>query len=146
VVDWIISTVFSHKFFQQKEQSMSNKVVTILEVAAKDFVKGLRIIMPYAATAGEVAVAEFAPALGPLFNQTVSAIITAEQSGAAIKGGLTSPQKLQAVVGLMGPLIAQGLADAGKANDTPAVEGYVNSVLAVLQAAPAPAAAAPAAS
>lgn len=120
---------------------MSNKFVSVLKAVAADFLKGLRAILPYAATAGEVAVADFAPALGPLFNQTVAAVVTAEQSGAAIKGGLTGPQKLSAVVGIMGPLISQGLADAGKSSDTPAVEGYVNSVVAVLNAAPAPSAA-----
>jgi hypothetical protein len=122
---------------------MSNKVLTFLEAVGKDFVKGLDVLLPYAATTGETAVALFAPALGPLFNQTVNAVITAEQSAAVIsKQSGTGPSKLAAVVSIAGPLIAQGLAVAGKSSDTAAVQGYINSVVTVLNTAPAPAPAA----
>lgn len=116
-----------------------NKFESFLVTAGKDFEKGLTVILPWAEGAGEVAVAAFAPSLGPLFNSTVSAVVTAEQSAAAVsKQTGSGASKLSAVVGLMGPLIAQGLKDAGKASDTAAVESYVNAVVAVLNAAPAP--------
>jgi hypothetical protein len=119
---------------------MSNKFVSFLETAGKDFEKGLAVILPWAAGAGEVAVAAFAPSLGPMFNSTVSAVVLAEQSAAAAgKQTGSGASKLSAVVTLIGPLIAQGLKDAGKANDVAAVQAYVNSVVAVLNAAPTPA-------
>jgi hypothetical protein len=118
---------------------MSNKFVSFLEAAGKDFEKFLNVVLPYASTAGEVAVAAFAPSLGPLFNSTVSAVVTAEQAAAAAgKQTGSGASKLASVVTLMGPLISQGLKDAGKASDDTAVQGYVNSVVAVLNAAPAP--------
>jgi hypothetical protein len=118
---------------------MSNKFVSFLEAAGKDFGNFLSKVLPYAETAGEVAVAAFAPSLGPLFNSTVNAVVTAEQAAAAVgKQAGSGASKLASVVTLMGPLISQGLKDAGKASDDTAVQGYVNSVVAVLNAAPAP--------
>ena len=117
---------------------MTNKFVSWLEAVGKDFQKGLSFLLPWAAGAGEVAVSAFAPALGPMFNSTVSAVVLAEQKYAVLKQQTGSgPSKLKDVVTLMGPVIAQGLADAGRANDAPAVQTYVNSVVAVLNAAPA---------
>ena|ERR1035437_8663118 len=119
---------------------MSNKFVSFLEAVGRDFAKGLHYILPIAATSGEVAIAAFAPSLGPLFNATVSAVVLAEQKAAALKQQSgTGAQKLADVLQLMEPVIAQGLADAGKANDKASVVGYVNSVVQVLNAAPAPA-------
>jgi hypothetical protein len=118
---------------------MSNKFVSFLEAVGRDFQKGLLAILPYAAGPAEVAVAAFAPALGPMFNTTVSAVVLAEQKYAALKLQTgTGASKLADVVQLIGPVVSQGLADAGKANDTAAVAGYINSVVAVLNAAPAP--------
>jgi hypothetical protein len=120
---------------------MSNKFVSWLETAGKDFETGLVKILPWASGAGEVAVAAFAPALGPMFNSTVAAVALAEQKYTALgKQTGSGASKLADVVGLMEPVISKGLADAGKASDTAAVTGYVNSVVAVLNAAPAPAA------
>lgn len=115
-------------------------VKTFLSTVGKDFKRFLTVVMPWAETAGEVAVADFAPALGPMFNATVSAVVTAEQAAAAAGTQSTGTAKLSAVVNLMGPLIKQGLADAGKASDDAAVQTYINSVVQVLNAAPAPAA------
>jgi len=110
-----------------------------LEAVGRDFKKGLLAAMPYIETSGELAVSIFAPGVGPLFNQTVSAVITAEQSAAAVgKQSGTGLQKLASVVQLMGPLIAQGLTDAGKSSDTASVEAYINSVVMILNAAPSP--------
>jgi hypothetical protein len=119
---------------------MANRFVSFLEKVGKDFLKGLNFIMPYAETAGEVAVGIFAPGLGPLFNQTVNAVITAEQAAAAVgKQSGTGVQKLASVVQLMGPLIAQGLSDAGMQNDEAAVQAYINSIVTILNSIPAPA-------
>jgi hypothetical protein len=119
---------------------MSSKFVSFLETVGRDFKKGLNFVLPYAATAGETAVAIFAPQLGPLFNQTVSAVVTAEQNAAALgKQSGTGAQKLASVVQLMGPLIQQGLSDAGQAADDAAVQNYINAIVTILNAAPAPA-------
>jgi hypothetical protein len=137
-------TDFFLEFLQQHypdlgEKNMSNKFVSFLESVGKDFKKFLAFVLPYAAGPGEVAIAAFAPALGPMFNATVAAVVTAEQSAAAVGKQVGSgAQKLASVVQLMGPLIAQGLADAGKPNDNTAVQGYITSVVNVLNAAPAP--------
>lgn len=115
---------------------MSNKFVSFLKTVGKDF---LKYVIPWAATAGEVAVAAFVPALGPMFNQTVSAVVLAEQKYAALGTAKAGPQKLADVLQIMEPVIAQGLADAGKPNDTASVTAYINSVVTVLDAAPPPA-------
>lgn len=116
---------------------MSNKFVSILETAAKNFNADLKKILPWLATTGEAAVAVFAPAASPMFNATVGAVLTAEQNAAAVgqsKG--TGPQKLSAVVGIVGNLVKQGLADAGQTNDEAAVTKYVNSVVTILNTTP----------
>jgi hypothetical protein len=111
---------------------------SFLETVGKDFKKGLDAILPYAETVGEAAVAAYAPALGPLFNQTVNAVVTAEQAAAAVgKQTGSGVSKLAAVVGLIGPLIEQGLKDAGKSASATDVANYVNSVVTILNTAPA---------
>lgn len=115
---------------------MSNKFLSLLKTIGRDF---LKYVIPWAATAGEVAVAAFVPALGPMFNQTVSAVIMAEQKYVALGTVKAGPQKLADVLQIMEPVIAQGLADAGKTNSTADVENYINSVVTILDAAPPPA-------
>lgn len=116
---------------------MSNKFISFLETVGKDFEKGLEAILPYAATSGEVAIATFAPQLGPLFNSTVAAVVLAEQKQAALGSQNGSgAQKSADVLQIMGPVIAQVLADAGKSKDNTAVQAYINGVVAVLNAAP----------
>lgn len=118
---------------------MTNKFVSFLEAVGRDFENGLSVVLPFIETAGEAAIATFVPALGPLFNQTVSAVVTAEQAAAAIgKQSGTGVQKAAAVVVLVGPLIEQALIDAGKPSDATAVQNYVNSIVAILNLAPAP--------
>src|SRR5581483_5556754 len=112
---------------------MGNKFVSFLEAVGKDFVKGLNVILPLAQTGGEVAVSLFAPSLGPLFNSTVHAVITAEQNAAALgKQSGTGAQKLAAVISIAGGLIKQGLTDLGKAADDAAVQNYINAVVTIL--------------
>lgn len=109
-----------------------------LQKIGEDFKKGLDVILPWAETAGKVAVSIYAPALGPLFNQTVCAVALVEQKFAALgKQAGTGASKLADVLQIAGPLIKQGLADAGKDSDDAAVQGYINGVVAVLNAAPA---------
>jgi hypothetical protein len=119
------------------------KFVTWLEKIGRDFEKGFTEVAPYVEDAGEAAVALFIPKLSPLFNQTVSAVITAEQSAAAAgQQSGTGTQKLGSVVQLMGPLIKQVLTDVGKPADDAAVENYINAIVTILNAVPAPASAA----
>jgi hypothetical protein len=116
---------------------MANKFVSFLEAVGKDFKKVLDFILPYAETAGEVAVSIFAPELGTLFNQTVNAVVTAEQAAAAVGKQIGSgASKLASVVMLMGPLIKQALQDAGKPNDDVAVQAYITSIVTILNAIP----------
>lgn len=118
-----------------------NRFVSFLEKVGHDFKVGLDKVLPIAATAGEVAVSMFAPGASTLFNQTMAAVVTAEQSAAAVgnQSG-TGTQKLASVVSLMGPLIAQALADVGKPNDDASVQKYISAVVTVLNAIPAPSA------
>lgn len=112
---------------------------SFLSAVGHDFKRFLDAILPFAATSGEVAVSIFAPALGGLFNSTVNAVITAEQAAAALgKQSGSGPQKAVTVLQLMGPLIKQGLTDAGRAADDVAVQKYIDAVVTILNAAPAP--------
>lgn len=115
---------------------------SLMQHIGHDIKVGLEFILPYAQTAtGKVAVSLLAPSLGPLFNQTVAAVATAEQAAVAVKnagGSLTGQQKAASVVQLMGPLIKQVLTDAGKPADDAAVQKYIDSVVTILNTAPAP--------
>ena len=119
---------------------MTNKLVGFLEAAGHDFKNGLMHIVPYTLPiiegAGSVAISIFAPELGPLFNQVVAAVVTAEQSSAAQGKTKAGAEKLSTVVQLVGPLIKAVLADLGKANDDAAVSEYVNAVVSILNAIP----------
>jgi hypothetical protein len=120
---------------------MSSKFVSILEAVGKDIVKDFNKVLPIAAGIGEAAVAVYAPTLSPMYNATVNAVLTAEKSAAVLKQTGTGTQKMAAVVAIAGPLISQGLSDAGLPADATAVNGYVNSVVTILKTTPAPAAA-----
>lgn len=118
---------------------MPNKFVSILEHIGQEFQKGLKIILPYAETAGAVAVQIFFPALGPAYNSTVGAIALAEQKYAALgQQSGTGPQKLADVLRIVQPVVAQALSDAGKASDQTAVINYINSVVNILNSIPQP--------
>ena len=111
---------------------------SFLQKVGEDFKKGLLVSLPVAETAGEVAVAEFAPALGPAFNATVHIVALVEQKYAALgKQTGSGPSKLADALQIGEPLIAQFLADAGKDHDTAAVTKFINEVVDILNAAPA---------
>ena len=113
---------------------------SFLTKVGEDFKKGLDFILPWAESVGEVAVSIYAPALGPLFNSTVCAVATAEQNFAALgKQNGTGASKLASVTQIAGGLIKQGLADAGRESSDAAVQSYINAVVQILNAAPAPA-------
>jgi hypothetical protein len=116
-----------------------NRFVSFLEALGHDFKTGFTKAMPIIETAGETAVSIFAPGASALFNQTVAAAITAEQSAAAVGQQGNDVQKLSAVASLMGPLIKQALADVGKTADDAAVEKYISAVVTILGAIPVPA-------
>ena len=115
---------------------------SFLQTVGSDFKKVFE--SPWTQKAEQIAGAALTiafPPLGAAFNLTTSAVIMAEQKYAALgKQNGTGPQKLADVLTISEPVIAQALADAGKDHDTAAVTAYINSVVAVLNAAPAPAA------
>jgi hypothetical protein len=114
--------------------------VSWLDAVGHDFKVGLDKILPWAEGAGETAVAIFAPQLGPVFNATVAAVATVEQKFSAMGQQTGSGvQKLAEATTIVGPLIAQALTDAGKTANIPAVQGYINAVVSILNASPAPA-------
>ncbi len=113
--------------------------ISVLKAIGHGFKKGLDFVLPWAEGAGRVAVGLFAPSLGPLYNSTVMAVALAEQKYVALgQQSGSGAQKLADVLQLMEPVIAAGLADAGKEHDQAAVIAYINSVVTVLNAAPAP--------
>lgn len=119
---------------------MSNKFVSFLKTVGHDLKWFLDHVLPYAATTGAVAVSVFAPGLGPLYNATVQAVITAEQSAAVVAnagGTMTGQQKAEAVFKLIGPIISQGLKDAGKDASDASVQKFIDSVVLILDTAPA---------
>jgi hypothetical protein len=110
---------------------------SIMQAIGHDIKKAFDFIMPWAATTGAAAISVYAPQLGPLYNATVQAVLTAEAKWAAIgKSSGTGQQKLADVVQSIGPLISQGLIDAGKPGDDAAVQRYISSVVTVLNTAP----------
>jgi len=114
--------------------------ISVLDAIGHDFKTGLDKILPWATGAGQVAVDIFAPTLGPLFQSTVAAVANVEQKFAAMGQQTgTGVQKLAEAATIMGPMISQALTIAGKTADQAAVNGYINAVVAVLNAAPAPA-------
>ncbi len=116
-----------------------NKFVSFLDHVGHDIKVGLDKVLPIAATAGEAAIGIFFPGMGPLFNQTVAAVATAEQNAIAIgQGSGSGVQKSASVIQLMGGLIKQGLADLGRPNDDAAVQKYIDEVVAILKTIPAP--------
>lgn len=116
-----------------------NRFVSFLEHVGRGFKKGLDIVLPVASGLGEMAVSVFAPTLGPLFNQTVAAVVTAEQNATAIgKSTGSGPQKLASVISLMEGLIKQALADVGKPQDDAEVEKYISAIVTILNIMPAP--------
>jgi len=117
--------------------SEKEKFESFLKAVGRDFKKAL----PWVKTVGEAAVSAFFPGMSALFNQTVNAVVTAQQNGEVIAlggGTLTDEQKVAAVVQLMGPLIAQALTDAGRASDAADVENYIKAVIQILDTTPAP--------
>lgn len=81
------------------------------------------------------------PGMGPLFNLTVQAVLTAEQNFASIsKSSGNGTQKLAAVMAAAGNLITQGLKDAGVSDvNEQKVQDYIGAVVKVLNTTPAPA-------
>lgn len=112
---------------------------SVMKAIGHGFKRGLDFILPWAEGAGQVAVGIFAPGLGALYHSTVVAVSLAEQNAVAIgKADGSGPQKSAAVVQLIGGLIKQGLEDAGKQSDEAAVQAYIDAIVKILNAAPAP--------
>jgi hypothetical protein len=114
---------------------------SVMEHFGHDLKVGLEHLFPYLLTTGQVAVDMFFPGVSALYKQTVASVITAEQAAVAVKdagGSMTGQQKAAAVFGLMGPIIKQGLIVAGKEGSDAEVQKYIDSVVLILNTAPAP--------
>ena len=108
---------------------------SVLQKIGEDFEK----VLPWLEKGGQV-LAVFDPSLGALFNTTVNIVGTVEQKYAALgQQSGTGTAKLADALQIGLPVIAQGLKLAGKSSTTADVTNYVNAVVAVLNAAPAPA-------
>ena len=115
--------------------------ISFLKAVGHDFKRGLDFLLfnPYVQAAEGVAFNVLLPGLGPIFNSTKAAVVLAEQKAAALgKQDGTGVQKLADVLQIMEPVIAQALKDAGKDSSTESVKAYINSVVQVLNMAPAP--------
>jgi hypothetical protein len=107
---------------------------SFLQKVGEDFAKALPWIEK-----GASIVTLFDPALGTLFNTTLNIVATVEQKYAALgKQSGTGVQKLADAILIGEPVIAQGLKLAGKSSDTASVTNYINAVVQVANAAPAP--------
>ena len=114
--------------------------VSVMKTIGKDVEK--IFLSPWFQTGVHVAegvVGLAVPALGPAFNLTMQAVMTAEANFAAIgQQNGTGPQKLASVIQTSGNLIAQALKDAGVSNvSQQTVAGYIGSVVTILNATPA---------
>lgn len=78
------------------------------------------------------------PALGPAFNLTMQAVMTAEANFAAVgQSSGTGPQKLSAVIAASGNVISQALKDAGVSDvNQQKVSDYISSVVTILNTVP----------
>jgi hypothetical protein len=110
-----------------------NKFISFMEHIGHDLKVGLPPAVKIAETMGETAISIFAPGASALFNQTVSAIATAEQNYPTSGSGT---QKSAAVISIMGNLIKQGLTDAGMSNDNATVQKYIEAALLIAKVTP----------
>jgi len=85
----LINELLTNPFIGEK--NMGNKFLSWLSHAEQAFVKGITVILHIAENEGEVAVAIFAPELGPLFNSTVAAVVISPWPTSSAKARLTSP-------------------------------------------------------
>lgn len=109
---------------------------SVMQWIGEEFDKAL----PWLQKGGAI-VSVFDPALGAVFSTTANIVATVEQKYAALgKQSGTGASKLADALQIGEPVIAQGLKLAGKASDTAAVTNYINSVVTVLNTAPAPSA------
>lgn len=121
---------------------MSNKFVSWLENAGKDIEKDFTIAEPYVEGMGEAAVSAFLPGAAPAINSTINTIIATEQKYAALgKQTGTGASKLQDVLGISGPVIANFLKQAGQPNDATSVTNVINSLVTIMNLMPSPVAA-----
>lgn len=109
---------------------------SLLEHVGHDLKTGLRIALPFAEIGGQIAADVFG--FGPAYHATIVAVVLAEQKAVALKADKSGKQKLADVLQLVEPIVAQALRDAGRDSSTEAVTGYIEAVVNILNAAPAP--------
>jgi len=111
--------------------------ISWLETEGKKIEKDFAIAEPYVQGVGEAAVSAFLPGAAPAINSTINTIIATEQKYAALgKQTGTGAQKLQDVLGISGPVIANFLKQAGKPNDATSVTNVVNSLVTIMNLMP----------
>lgn len=129
--------------------SVEHKIINGLELAGKDFVKGLAVVEKYAVPAASLASLIFPAQAGAIQVGVTSvalvqnAVIEIEQkytaSGIA-KSNETNAQKLADVTALVAPTVESLLASEGVKVDTASIQGIINAVVAVLKVQVVPAA------
>lgn len=128
---------------------MANEVLTLLQHAGSEILSIFKndvnpIIKEGAAVAqGVEPIVNLAfPAIAPLYDLTVSAVVNAEATGQAILGSATGggAQKFASVIaGLEPAFISYYTQQFGTTPTLAQITAYVNAVVAMLNALPAPA-------
>jgi hypothetical protein len=132
--------------------TIEHKIVNSLELAGKDFLKGLAVIEKYEAPAAALASLFFPAQVGAIqvgvtsVNLIQTAVVEIEQKVAAsgvAKSTETNAQKLADVTALVSPTVISLLASEGVKIDTTGVQAIINAVVAVLKVQIVPVVAAP---
>jgi hypothetical protein len=122
--------------------SIEHKVVNGLELAGKEFVHGLAVVVKYAVPAASLATLFFPQFAAPIAAAVTSvdliqnAVIEIEQKYAAsgiAKSTETNEQKLADVTALVAPTVTALLAAEGIKLDIPGIQAIINAVVAILK-------------
>lgn len=125
-----------------------HKIENGLEIAGKDFLKGLSFVEKYEAPAAALATLLFPAQAGAVQVGVTSvtliqnAVVEIEQKYAAsgvAKSTETNEQKLADVTALVSPTVINLLASEGVSIDTAGVQAIINAVVAILKVQVVPA-------
>jgi hypothetical protein len=117
--------------------------LSVLKAVGHYAKKALDVTLPVAASAGKIAVMIYAPGLSPMFNKTVDAVVQAEADSIAAGKVKDGKAKSAAVISAIGPVIEQGLVDAGLDGNAAQVQQYIDTVVFLLKTIPAASVATP---
>jgi hypothetical protein len=117
---------------------VANKFLSFLSHIGQQFKKGLDAVLPFA-QAASVGVAVVNPGIGAALQTTIGVISQTEQKFAAMgQQSGTGSQKLAEATQVLEPALLQIFSANGMQADTTHVQGYINAVVAMLNALPAP--------